>query len=72
VEVQVPGVDPELVRELAICQVLLVARAQGLENTKPERVPERFQLVGSLECEHVEESSGGGGRRHPAIFARWP
>ena len=67
-EVEVPGVDPELVRELAVRQVLVATGAERLEHSEPQRVAERFQLLGPLEREHVQEGSGLS-RGHWAIVA---
>jgi len=46
VEVQVPGIDPQAVRELAIGQLLAVAGAQRLEDAQAQRVPSAFNCSG--------------------------
>ena len=50
---QVPGIDAEPVRELPVRQLVAPVRAEGLEDAQPERVSERFQLLGTMDLEKL-------------------
>ena len=47
-EVEVPRIDAQALRQLPVRQ-LLVALAEDLEHAQAERVAERFQLVGAAD-----------------------
>jgi len=51
-EVQVPGVDAQPLRQLAVRQRLGV-RAQFFEHSQPKRMAERLQLLGTIDGERV-------------------
>ena len=51
VEVQVPGIDAEPVRELPVRQLVALVGAEGLEDAQPEGVSERLQLFGTLDLQ---------------------
>ena len=53
VEVQVPGVDAEPVRELAVRQLVALVGAERLEDAQPERMTERLQLLGTVDLEEL-------------------
>ena len=53
VEVQVAGIDVELLRQLAVGQALAALVAEHLEHTKAERMAERLELLGALDREDV-------------------
>jgi hypothetical protein len=54
VEVQVAGVDAQPLGELAVRQRALLALSQHLEDTQPQRVTERLQLLRTVDREDVE------------------
>ena len=54
VEVQVAGVDAQPLGELAVRQRALLALAEHLEDTQPQRVTERLQLLRTVDREDVE------------------
>ena len=56
VEVEVPGVDLEALRELAIRERLVVL-AEELEHSEAERMAERLQLLGLVDREDAERGS---------------
>ena len=51
-EVEVTGIDAEPLCELAVRQRLAVP-AEFFEDTKPQRVAERLQLLGTIDGERV-------------------
>jgi hypothetical protein len=51
--VQVARVDAELVRELAIRQLVPLLGPERLEDAQPEWVSERLQLVGTMDLEEL-------------------
>ena len=53
-EVQVAGVNAQPLGELAVRQRALLALAQHLEDTQPQRVTERLQLLRTVDREDVE------------------
>ena len=59
-EVQVAGVDPEPVRELAIRERLLALAAEHLEHPQSQRMAESLELLGPLDRQDVVGSRAGG------------
>ena len=58
VEVQVPGVDAEPLRQLPVRQVLGVARAEHLEHAQAQRMAERLELLRLVERETSKSGLG--------------
>src|SRR5215208_6733386 len=63
VEVQMAGVDGELLGELAVRQRLARLVPEHLEHSESKRMTESLELLRSLDGENVA-TGGGGGHRH--------
>ena len=68
VEVQVAGVDPEPLRELAVRERLVALAAEHLEHAQPQRMAEGLELLGSLDRQDVAGGRGRGLRHVEAIY----
>ena len=67
VEVEMAGIDTELVCELAIRDRVVAARPEHLEDAEAERVPQRLELLRLVENQDVQDLLGGG---PPCLYIR--